>query len=145
MNEGCIVQVDDYHGLYHTPVNLFIAQFFGTPPMNFFNGTIHNGKWQGENFSGYAIRQDLPNDTPVTMGIRPQYLTLQDDGVAGVVESVVPYLSERFNLVEVSSGTEGWTLALPLEASTPVGQTIHCGLSHEHIHFFDTKTGLRIG
>ncbi|TVR21193.1 MAG: ABC transporter ATP-binding protein [Anaerolineaceae bacterium] len=145
MNHGRIEQAGSYRQLYDSPVNLFVAKFFGHPAMNFFEGEVRDGAWHGENFGGYPFRRDLPDGTPVTMGVRPQYFHLCDGGVAGVVDSVVPYLSERRNLVTVWLGGERWAMALPMGADTPRGATVYCCIEREFAHFFDAETGLRIG
>src|SRR5690606_38794334 len=40
MREGKFEQVGTFHQLYEAPVNLFIAQFIGTPPINTFEGRV---------------------------------------------------------------------------------------------------------
>jgi multiple sugar transport system ATP-binding protein len=40
MNEGRVQQIDMPFILYNEPVNLFVAGFFGSPPMNFISGTL---------------------------------------------------------------------------------------------------------
>ena len=40
MRDGEIQQVDDPLAIYHRPANLFVAGFIGSPPMNFFRGSI---------------------------------------------------------------------------------------------------------
>ena len=40
MNKGAIQQLTSPDNLYRQPCNRFVAEFFGTPPMNFFYGTI---------------------------------------------------------------------------------------------------------
>ena len=40
MNNGVVQQNDAPLVLYNEPVNLFVAGFFGSPPMNFINGTL---------------------------------------------------------------------------------------------------------
>ncbi len=40
MNAGVIRQVAGPLELYHAPANLFVAGFIGSPPMNFFRGTL---------------------------------------------------------------------------------------------------------
>jgi multiple sugar transport system ATP-binding protein len=40
MKAGVIQQVADPMTLYRHPANLFVAGFIGSPPMNFFNGTL---------------------------------------------------------------------------------------------------------
>jgi multiple sugar transport system ATP-binding protein len=40
MKDGVIQQLDAPLRLYHEPVNLFVAGFLGSPPMNFFKGRL---------------------------------------------------------------------------------------------------------
>ena len=40
INEGVVQQTDAPLILYNEPVNLFVAGFLGSPPMNFVNGTL---------------------------------------------------------------------------------------------------------
>src|SRR5579871_5149081 len=40
MRDGVIQQVADPMTLYRQPVNMFVAGFIGSPPMNFFRGTL---------------------------------------------------------------------------------------------------------
>ena len=40
MNDGCVQQTDAPLILYNEPVNLFVAGFLGSPPMNFISGTL---------------------------------------------------------------------------------------------------------
>ena len=43
MNYGVMQQMDEPQKVYDDPVNLFVAKFLGTPPINVFNATIENG------------------------------------------------------------------------------------------------------
>lgn len=145
MNKGEIEQVGTYQQLYNSPINLFVATFIGTPAINTFEGYIRDGHWYGEDFGGYPIRGDLPNDMKVTMGIRPHHMFLKSDGVAGVVDRITQMMAERYQLVDVWLGRERWSLALPLEVHITLGSTIYCDLNPQEIHYFDTQTGRRIG
>src|SRR3954447_9219943 len=44
MRSGVLQQVAPPRELYNSPVNIFVAGFIGSPAMNFFSGTISNGK-----------------------------------------------------------------------------------------------------
>ncbi|GAB4525058.1 MAG: sn-glycerol-3-phosphate ABC transporter ATP-binding protein UgpC [Anaerolineae bacterium] len=145
MREGRIEQMGTYSQLYDSPVNLFIASFVGTPPMNRFEGRVHNGHWYGEEFGGYPIRGDLSDGTRVTMGIRPTNVYLKEGGVAGVVERVTPFLAERYQLIDVWLGKERWGVVAPLEQQVEVGRTIYCDLNPGEALYFDTESGQRIG
>lgn len=43
MKLGVMQQIDEPQKVYDNPVNLFVAKFLGTPPINVFNATISNG------------------------------------------------------------------------------------------------------
>ena len=89
MKDGVIQQVDDPISLYDNPKNLFVAGFIGSPPMNFFRGTIQqraNGLWFAEKTSeaskngGFSVRiDDRMAETltshvgkAVVFGVRPE-------------------------------------------------------------------------
>ncbi len=40
MKDGIIMQVDEPLDLYNHPVDMFVAGFIGSPPMNFFKGSL---------------------------------------------------------------------------------------------------------
>jgi ABC-type sugar transport system ATPase subunit len=145
MRAGKIEQVGTYQQLYTSPHNIFVATFVGSPPINLFKGRSENGHWEGENFGGYALRRDLPEGSAVTAAIRPEHMHLQEGGVPGVVEQVVPMLAERHQLITVHLAGESWILTVPIDQHIERGSTIYCGLQADELLFFDTKTGIRIG
>ncbi|MBI5669666.1 MAG: ABC transporter ATP-binding protein [Chloroflexi bacterium] len=145
MKEGKIEQVGTFQQLHDNPINLFVATFIGTPPMNLFRGHIENGAWHGENFGGYPVRKDLADGTKVTAGIRPEAIHLSDEGTYGVVEQVMPFFAERHHLITVHLAGEQWSLMAPLDRMVEVGSTIRCAFDPAGLLFFDTKTGQRIG
>jgi ABC-type sugar transport system ATPase subunit len=145
MREGRMEQVGTYHQLYTNPVNLFVATFIGSPPMNLFPGRIENGHWYGENFGGYPVRRDLLDGTRVTAGIRPEHLHLVSEGTYGVVEQVTPFFAEHHQLVNVHLAGEQWSFYVPLDQYIEVGSTIQCAPDPASILYFDTQTEQRIG
>ncbi|MBE6548515.1 MAG: ABC transporter ATP-binding protein [Ruminococcaceae bacterium] len=44
MKLGVVQQVGAPQEIYDNPINLFVAKFLGTPPINVFKGCIHDGK-----------------------------------------------------------------------------------------------------
>jgi multiple sugar transport system ATP-binding protein len=55
MKLGVVQQIGDPQAIYDDPANLFVANFLGTPPINIFTGTIHDG--------GVYIRDEKICDT----------------------------------------------------------------------------------
>jgi multiple sugar transport system ATP-binding protein len=145
MRDGKLEQVGTFAHLYESPINIFVATFIGVPTINLFNGYVRDWHWQGDNFGGYAIRHDLEDGTRVTLGIRAEHLRLAENGTPGTVMHITPFYAERFQLVELKAYGEHWHISLPPDYTVKVGDTLRCQPDPEHIHYFDTRTGARIG
>ena len=78
MKAGVVQQTGKPQEVYDDPVNLFVAKFLGTPPINVFQGKIKNGKV----CIGGAAVLDAPGqkDRDVFVGIRPEGFLLKEDG-----------------------------------------------------------------
>jgi multiple sugar transport system ATP-binding protein len=86
MRGGDIMQVAEPLTLYHQPANLFVAGFIGSPPMNFFRGTLRRqgGQLVFVEADGSDAALALPLNDPlatraaghvdrlVVLGIRPE-------------------------------------------------------------------------
>ena len=44
MSAGVVQQIGQPQTVYDDPVNLFVAKFLGTPPINVFNGQVKGGR-----------------------------------------------------------------------------------------------------
>jgi multiple sugar transport system ATP-binding protein len=77
LRDGLLQQVDTPQRLFARPVNLFVAAFVGSPPMNLVEGTIERG---AVSFAGFRLplgeRTNLSGDEgrTVIVGIRPSDL-----------------------------------------------------------------------
>jgi len=86
MNAGSILQIATPLEAYDQPVNRFVAGFIGTPPMNFFEGTLTaNGEGASVDLNGGVNlplgRRNLQgSNRPVILGIRPEHIRLSADG-----------------------------------------------------------------
>lgn len=147
MREGHIEQIGDYQTLYHNPLNLFVATFVGVPTINVFHGRVRDGQWHGTHFGGVRVRADLPNESAVVLGIRPEFVhpANGDDTAQGRVIGVTPFFAERYQLVEVERDKDTWSLTVPLDYNVRVGERIGCSFDAAGYLFFDAHTGKRIG
>ncbi|MGN0376300.1 MAG: ABC transporter ATP-binding protein [Suilimivivens sp.] len=78
MKDGVVQQIGKPQDVYDSPVNLFVAKFLGTPPINVFEGQVRDNKlYIGEDdvldIKGVA-------DQEVSIGIRPEGFVLKEDG-----------------------------------------------------------------
>ncbi|MBU8537737.1 ABC transporter ATP-binding protein [Falsiroseomonas tokyonensis] len=93
MNGGRIEQAGAPLALYDKPANLFVAGFIGSPAMNLLPGEVTP---QGFRTQGGALLPLPPGAPPhaATYGIRPEHMSLSDDGVEGTIVLVEPTGSE---------------------------------------------------
>jgi multiple sugar transport system ATP-binding protein len=98
LRDGVLQQVDTPQRLYAEPVNLYVAAFIGSPPMNLVGATIENGTVR---FAEFEI--PLPGDAgpdldgrEVILGIRPA--DLEDTAVW--TGSDLPTITVRADVTE---------------------------------------------
>ena len=79
MKDGVVQQVGKPQYVYDDPVNLFVAKFLGTPPINVFSGSVRSGKL----LIGEDVVMDVAGsaDQEVTVAIRPEGFEPAADGV----------------------------------------------------------------
>ncbi len=80
MKKGVINQIGKPQEVYDNPVNLFVAKFLGTPPINVFEGEIIDGSLYigKEAILGKDYVKDVPNQK-VYVGIRPEGFVLEEN------------------------------------------------------------------
>ena len=78
INEGVIEQVGSPIEVYENPATYFVAEFIGTPQMNFVNGEIKSNQFVSKGFS-CPLTSDI-SDQEVIFGIRPENLKVNPNG-----------------------------------------------------------------
>jgi multiple sugar transport system ATP-binding protein len=149
LNAGQIEQVGSPLELYHSPANLFVAGFLGTPKMGFLKGKVSHIDGQAcEVELAAGTRITLPRVSPtlsvggeVTLGIRPEHLELASEGQCQL--AVTADVSERlgsdtFCHVLTDSG-EPLTLRIRGDMSSQYGERLNLYLNAEHCHLFDAQ------
>ena len=78
MKDGVVQQIGKPQEVYDNPVNLFVAKFLGTPPINVFEGEVKGGKL----YIGEDAVLSLKNvkDRRVYVGIRPEGFIPEKNG-----------------------------------------------------------------
>ena len=78
MKLGVVQQTGEPQHVYDDPVNLFVAKFLGTPPINVLSGRVADGKvYIGEDI---VLEVSGVEDQEVIVGIRPEGFELDDNG-----------------------------------------------------------------
>jgi len=117
MAGGLIQQAGPPLTLYDDPDNQFVAGFVGSPKMNFLAGQLVSTDVGSVQLSGVGGAADLTlpiggiggGARPVTLGVRPEHLTIVGDGAAGDLEGHVTLVeelgAESFVHLTVTDGT----------------------------------------
>jgi multiple sugar transport system ATP-binding protein len=154
MNKGKLQQFDTPLDIYHRPANRFVAEFVGSPGMNFLDGSIDisQGSFRSQNVAlalNASQRQTFNNidsDKRVTLGIRPEdihvSLSQRDDWHEASVYVTELMGSETFVIVQLRDAklTARAGGDFRAEPDTP----LWLDFDSTKAHFFDSETGLRL-
>jgi sn-glycerol 3-phosphate transport system ATP-binding protein len=160
MNQGRLLQLGTPQEIYRSPVDLFVASFIGSPPMNLLRAVASDGRIDAGDIQ--TTVEGVPNG-PVVVGIRPESFHLSDGGeqepAVDVRVEVVELLGHETILYAsvrgeraVAAGADAGLPPLPSERATiiarldarrqpSVGETISLAFSREDMRLFDGTTG----
>ncbi len=144
MNHGVVEQFGVPQVIYDWPATRFVAEFIGSPPMNFleFNGSVGIGATEVRlNDVTMAIPPSLEGATgALTFGVRPEHVRLDDSaGYRGRVRAVEYLGTTQIITLETPNGT----LKARVASTDPVTVGAMTGLRFDPrtITLFDHKTG----
>lgn len=165
LKDGILQQFGTPAEIYNQPVNMFVADFMGSPAMNLIEGRI---EVQGQSLQivleraeGAPLKLPLPaapqalqayRDKAVIFGIRPEALTDRDgtdrnatmltEG-ACYIEVVEPAGSDTFAVTRL--GGKAVVARLRADAQIQAGQTAYLAFNLDKAVFFDPDSQQRIG
>ncbi|WP_278262452.1 ABC transporter ATP-binding protein [Nocardia sp. AG03] len=148
LDGGRIAQCGTPADLYDRPRSTFVAGFLGSAPMNLFPAVVRSradALWLTADGvdTPLGLTGDLPIDTAVIAGIRPERLRLDPAGaVRGTVRMVENLGSEE--LVHLDAGTTSLCVRAPRPAGVRVGADIALRADPADLHLFDPDSGLRL-
>jgi multiple sugar transport system ATP-binding protein len=115
LRRGVLQQVASPREHYEEPVNLFVAGFIGTPPMNFLPATVNNGRLHMPFVDVPApveVAGKVENGQMVIVGIRPDAF-------------------EDASLLELAHLSEGITFSAPVDVTEWLGNELYAYLPFE--------------
>jgi multiple sugar transport system ATP-binding protein len=151
MNRGVIEQLGTPREIYERPASLFVADFIGSPPMNFlgFRSGLRSGSTSVQLGEGMVavpqIHEDF-DERDLVLGVRPEDVRLGDNGAMTGEVFGAEYLGTT-QIVTLS--TAHGTVRARLPANVPIrrGERIGLAFRSEKLSLFDKATGraLRTG
>jgi multiple sugar transport system ATP-binding protein len=159
MSAGQIQQVAPPLELYNHPANRFVAEFIGSPPMNFIPVEFHapllithsDFRFTLPDTWGNALQKY--NGQTLILGIRPEHLSLSVPATKNLpvkVDLVENLGNDTFLSVRIfnpdSPDTQGQALQVrvPPDRFINLGEQLWLSLIPNKIHFFDPETELAI-
>ena len=149
LNEGEVQQVADPVAIYERPANMFVADFIGSPGINFLSGTLNEGTvavagrvLEGVNAEGSAS---------VVLGIRPEDVKLQPPG-EGIIDGTIEFTESYGGVIIAFVALDGADellvnreyVAVSIDVHEPVTVGARVGLAFRatRIALFDAASGL---
>jgi len=151
MKGGKIMQLGTPNEIYNHPKNLYVADFIGSPSMNFLNGELKDTKFTNGSLElpmgsyQFIKKNNLKN---VTIGIRPEHI------ITGELSKKAPVITNvTINLVEpmgsdtlVYANLSDVQIRIRMEgnAKVKIGDRLKIGIDPSRASLFDTQTEQRI-
>jgi len=154
MKQGQLQQFDTPLNIYNQPANRFVAEFVGSPSMNFLKGEVD---LKGRTFGADGIAFELSDeqlagfkapgvDTHAILGIRPEHVQVsaneRDDWLPASVYVTELMGSETF--VFVQFGREKIVARAPGDFRAEVESTVWIQLDVAKAHLFEASSSRRL-
>ena len=161
MEAGVVQQIAKPQQVYEDPINLFVARFLGTPPINVFEGEVSGGvlkiggdavlkiecddSWtEGDKDAqpGKALR-----DGKVTVGVRPEGFIPGENGALRCGLTAVEGMGRDTSIVATNpSAVNGSirTIVSTEEIANVGGETVNFDIKPGRTYLFDHAGGERI-
>ena len=145
MKNGKVHQIGKPQEVYDDPVDLFVAKFLGTPPINVFDGRVQAGKLC---IGGEEVL-DVPgvSDQELTVAIRPEGFLLDEKGSFSCQLSRVEVMGRDVSVISTHECCQGGTVRSIIQAENKVDlakKQVRFTLKKAKVLLFQKDTGERI-
>jgi multiple sugar transport system ATP-binding protein len=148
MNRGVIEQFGTPQAIYDRPASMFVADFIGSPPMNFlhFRAALKAGstslRINGAEFAVPAIREDR-TEADLALGIRPEHIRFDDASRLRGTVFGAEYLGTT-QIVTVNTEHGQVKARLSSDIAAAPGEVVGLALRSERASLFDRASGRAI-
>ncbi|MBQ8319337.1 MAG: ABC transporter ATP-binding protein [Clostridia bacterium] len=145
MKLGVVQQVGKPQEIYDNPVNLFVAKFLGTPPINVFNGKVEGGKlYIG---AECVLTVKGVEDQEVTVAIRPEGFNLEENGPFTCQLSNVEVMGRDVSVVSKNDAADSPVIRSIVDADNKIDVSkaeVKFSLKPHKVFLFNKETEERI-
>ncbi len=161
MEAGVVQQIARPQQVYEDPINLFVAKFLGTPPINVFEGEVSGGllkiggdavlKVERDESWTEGVKDERPGsalkDGKVTVGVRPEGFIPGENGALRCGLTAVEVMGRDTSIVATNpSAANGSirTIVSTEEIANVNGETVNFDLKPGRTYLFGHEGGERI-
>ena len=145
MKDGVLHQIGKPQDVYDDPVNLFVAKFLGTPPINVFEGFVKDGKLHIGEDTVLDVRGAADED--VWVGIRPEGFVLDENGPFTCTLSGLEVMGRDVSVVSTNEKSANPVIRSIISAENKVdlaSPTVRFTLKPKKVFIFRKSTEERI-
>ncbi len=147
LKDGILQQCDSPRRMYDHPDNVFVAGFIGSPAMNIMEVPVTDG---GVRLGHHTtpVPRDALNDAgrKVIMGVRPEDLELSSEGLPVTVDVVEELGADAYVYGSTDDAHGSGQIIARVDGRRPPmkGEQVFFAPKADHIHLFDSDSGLRL-
>ena len=160
MKDGFIQQIGTPQEVFSHPYNLFVAGFIGSPQMNFFDAKLvkADGKYAVQ-LGDYnvvlseekqaALAANNVAEQDITLGVRPEHITLEETGVASKID-VSEMMGSSVHLHVTAMGRDVVVVVSTMNmtgaevAALASGAAVNFAFAGHVCHIFSKETGINL-
>ena len=145
MKKGIVQQIGAPQDVYDSPINLFVAKFLGTPPVNVFSGEVKDGGV----YIGSERVFEAPGvgDRKVYIGIRPEGFILDPKGPLTCQLKNVEVMGRDVSIVSSNASSDNPIVRSIVDADNRLAEgakEVRFSIKPNKIFIFDHETEERI-
>ena len=144
MNNAVVEQFGTPREIYDKPATMFVADFIGSPSMNFldFSGAVAAEQAQvslsGHDMAVPVLREGASGD--LTFGVRPEHVHLSDDGAFRGRVLAAEYLGTT-QIITLDTANGELKARIASDRSVRVGESVGIGFRGDTVTLFERSSG----
>ncbi len=147
MNNAVVEQFGTPQQIYDTPATMFVADFIGSPSMNFlrFEGALENGATRVDlNGQMLAVPKQLQGASgKLVFGVRPEHVSLSENGDYRGKVLTTEYLGTT-QIITLDTPNGELKARIDSVQTATVGENVALNFEAPKITLFDETTGLAL-
>jgi multiple sugar transport system ATP-binding protein len=152
MKDGFVQQIASPKEIFEKPLNLFVAGFIGSPPMNFIPAQLvlendgyavvfNQNKIELSNEASAKLKTQNIESKDVVLGIRPENIVPADEDSAAIKTKVeVTEMMGWETYVHMKLGDNSLIGRINADYPVKAGQTLRVQFDRDKLHLFDAQS-----